>query len=57
MAPIIQGLFRCFLPHPQPLRQPPQHAPKKRKNPQSTVVNAGGRWYITNETVDLSKEK
>ena len=48
-----QGLFRCFLPLSRPLPQPPQHAPKKRKNPQFAVVNACGRWYITNETVDL----
>jgi hypothetical protein len=41
-----QRLFRCFLPHPRPLPQPPRHAPKKRKNPQSAVVNACGRWYI-----------
>ncbi|MBR2510118.1 MAG: hypothetical protein IKB71_10285, partial [Lentisphaeria bacterium] len=37
-----QGLFRCFLPLPRPLPQPPRHATKKRKNPQSAVVNTCG---------------
>ena len=37
----------CFI---RLLPQPPRHAPKKRKkNPQSAVANACGRWYITGE--------
>ncbi len=27
-----QGLFRCFLPLPRPLPQPPRHAVRKRNN-------------------------